>query len=171
MRDVRGALVQWWSLVKPGGYLILVVPDENLYEQGYWPSVFNSDHKSTFRLDRSHSWSPVSYECRSLLSELAMADIVELRLQDDGYDYALLRLRPGLLGRVQRGVGRILLWVSYRRQALFHHARISAPRVERFFDRLERRLGKPVGQTDGEALAQIQAIVRKRPEKLAEERS
>ena len=39
----------WWQLVKPKGYLITVVPHEDLYEQGQWPSRFNSDHKVTFR--------------------------------------------------------------------------------------------------------------------------
>jgi len=34
MKDVPAALNQWWALVRPGGYLILVVPDEDLYEQG-----------------------------------------------------------------------------------------------------------------------------------------
>src|SRR5690348_14443562 len=43
MRDVRRALQQWWSLVRHGGHLILVVPDEDLYEQGGWPSLFNRE--------------------------------------------------------------------------------------------------------------------------------
>src|ERR1700730_16888727 len=34
MRDVPKALEQWWALVRDGGYLVLVVPDEDLYEQG-----------------------------------------------------------------------------------------------------------------------------------------
>ena len=50
MRDVPAALTQWWALVRKGGYLVLVVPDEDLYEQGGWPSLFNSDHKATFRI-------------------------------------------------------------------------------------------------------------------------
>ena len=34
MRDVPGALAQWWSLVRPEGHLIMAVPHEDLYEQG-----------------------------------------------------------------------------------------------------------------------------------------
>ena len=34
--------------------------------------------------------------------------------------------------------------------------------LDQMLDRVERRLGKPVDQTDGPALAQIQAAVRKR---------
>ncbi|MBK8741304.1 MAG: class I SAM-dependent methyltransferase [Betaproteobacteria bacterium] len=53
MHDPPAALAEWWSLLKPGGYLILVVPDEDLYEQGIWPSIFNRDHKATFRLGQA----------------------------------------------------------------------------------------------------------------------
>jgi len=34
MRNVPDALTDWWSLVRPGGYMIIVVPDADLYEQG-----------------------------------------------------------------------------------------------------------------------------------------
>ena len=30
LRDPKVALTQWWGLVKPGGYLVIVVPDEDL---------------------------------------------------------------------------------------------------------------------------------------------
>ena len=75
MSDVPVALSNWWRLVKPGGYLILVVPDEDLYEQGIWPSIFNNDHKATFRLDKVETWSPISYEIRSLIASLSNAEI------------------------------------------------------------------------------------------------
>ena len=32
------ALRRWWEVLRPGGYLLVVVPDEDLYEQGVWPS-------------------------------------------------------------------------------------------------------------------------------------
>tara|TARA_B100000929_G_scaffold194153_1_gene153930 strand:- start:869 stop:1180 length:312 start_codon:yes stop_codon:yes gene_type:complete len=32
MHDPEKALLEWWKLIKPGGYLVLVVPDEDLYE-------------------------------------------------------------------------------------------------------------------------------------------
>ena len=89
MRDVPGALAQWWSLVRPEGHLIMAVPHEDLYEQGVWPSIFNHDHKATFRLRAAETWSPVSYDLEELLSGLPGAEIVEVVLEDDGYDYRL----------------------------------------------------------------------------------
>src|SRR5512137_544932 len=34
MTDPRHAICEWWNLVRPGGVLFLIVPDEDLYEQG-----------------------------------------------------------------------------------------------------------------------------------------
>lgn len=42
------ALSRWLELVKPGGYVVVTVPDEDLYEKSLWPSRFNSDHKFSF---------------------------------------------------------------------------------------------------------------------------
>src|SRR6185436_17933582 len=50
MHDPRAALCDWLSVVRPGGHLIVLVPDEDLYEQGHFPSLFNDDHKHTFTL-------------------------------------------------------------------------------------------------------------------------
>jgi hypothetical protein len=38
--------------------MIVLVPDEDLYEQGHFPSIFNTDHKSTFILRRPSSSRP-----------------------------------------------------------------------------------------------------------------
>ena len=73
MNNARDALAQWWSLVRPGGYLVITVPDEELYEQGFWPSQFNVEHHSTFRLEGPPR-SPVSYDLRALLSALPGAE-------------------------------------------------------------------------------------------------
>ncbi len=40
MVDVPNAILQWWQLVKQNGYMIIVVPDEDLYEQKCWPPIF-----------------------------------------------------------------------------------------------------------------------------------
>src|SRR5262245_47143385 len=48
MRDPREALHNWLRVLKPGGHLIVLVPEEDLYEQGVFPSTLNGDHKWTF---------------------------------------------------------------------------------------------------------------------------
>lgn len=83
------ALRSWFSVLKPGGHLIVLVPDEDLYEQGHFPSIFNNDHKATFTISKSHSWSPVSINCLDLIRELN-GDLVYMALQPDNYNLAKL---------------------------------------------------------------------------------
>jgi SAM-dependent methyltransferase len=42
----------WWAAVRPGGHLLVIVPDMEMYERGHWPSKYNCDHKTTWRLER-----------------------------------------------------------------------------------------------------------------------
>jgi SAM-dependent methyltransferase len=42
----------WWNAVKPGGHLVIIVPDMEMYERGHWPSRFNVDHKTRWVEDR-----------------------------------------------------------------------------------------------------------------------
>jgi SAM-dependent methyltransferase len=42
MRDPREALKHWLRVLRPGGHLVVMIPDEDLYEQGVFPSTFNS---------------------------------------------------------------------------------------------------------------------------------
>jgi SAM-dependent methyltransferase len=160
MRDVPAALVQWWALVKPGGHLIVVVPHEDLYEQGVWPSLFNADHKATFRLDKQHSWSPKSYDVRRLATGLPNCAIVDIAVQDAGYDYGLMR------SPLRRAIGLKLLGVIWRcRVALDYMQRkgLAVDWLGRSLDAAER-FAKPLDQTMGEALAQIQFVLRKTEE-------
>lgn len=157
MRNAPAALAQWWALVKPGGFLISVVPDEDLYEQGMWPSAFNPDHKATFRLDKAISWSPVSHDIRALVAALPGVEIIDCTVQDRGYDRGQLRNVPA-------GCKRALLRFSRRREALFSCLmRLGWPvwRLSECLARAELALGRPVDQTLGEATAQIQVVARK----------
>jgi predicted SAM-dependent methyltransferase len=46
-------LLNWWRVLKPGGYLILFVPDRDLYEKKTeLPSNWNPHHRHFFLLDR-----------------------------------------------------------------------------------------------------------------------
>jgi len=155
MKDVPKALAQWWALVRSGGYLILVVPDEDLYEQGGWPSLFNRDHKATFRLNKCSSWSPVSYDVLALVASLEGATIISCDRQDSGYDYSLMRSSFSRLDR--------LLFRLYRlTHAVMRRLGNPGGPLSRMADRFFRAAHTPVDQTQGKALAQIQIIAQKR---------
>jgi SAM-dependent methyltransferase len=155
MRDVPAALAQWWALVRPGGYLILVVPDEDLYEQGGWPSLFNSDHKATFRMGKVETWSPVSYDILELARSLPGAQIVSCQRHDRHYDHALRKSRITSLGR-------LLFRAHHFCNAVLRQAGAQSGWPGRATMRLFVWLGAPVDQTEGPALAQIELVARKR---------
>jgi SAM-dependent methyltransferase len=54
--DPAAALKNWWRVLKPGGFLILYLPDRNLYEKTLaLPSRWNSDHKRFFLLEKDEA--------------------------------------------------------------------------------------------------------------------
>lgn len=91
MRDARKALNNWLRVIKSGGHLVVQIPDEDLYEQGQWPSVFNPDHKICFTIAKEKSWSPVSVNLLDLLGDFRdTAEILSLQVLDHGYRYKSL---------------------------------------------------------------------------------
>ncbi len=149
MDEPKDALKQWWSLLAPGGHMILVVPDEDLYEQGFFPSLFNADHKATFTMAKHDSWSPNSHNLIDLIHQLDNSELVRVRLQDQHYDRTLMhrgvkkRRRAKAQIRLVRRLSRLLNWTGLSRE------------------RLVRWTGAPHDQTSGEAMAQIEVIVKK----------
>ena len=75
--DPREGIKSWFRVVKPGGYLLITIPDEDLYEQGVFPSTFNRDHKTTFTIYKPSSWSDRSVNVLDLLRELPESARVE----------------------------------------------------------------------------------------------
>jgi SAM-dependent methyltransferase len=150
MNDIPKAMSGWWELVKPGGIMMVIVPDEDLYEQGVFPSRFNPDHKATFTISKARSWSPRSYNLMELALGLPRAELVGITLQDVGYDRALMVHGE----RPCRGLHAFL-----RRVGWFWERRVGVrPSI---VDRLIQIVG-PIDQTMGtQALAQIQCIIRK----------
>lgn len=151
MHHAASALHEWWQLVRPGGHLFFIVPDEDLYEQGVFPSRFNADHKATFTISKVNSWSPVSVNVLDLARSLPQGEMVRLVLRDTGYDRSLLHHGPN------------------RPPILPLHAFIRAYnwscrhglRRRRWLDRFRARYFA-LDQTSGpDVLAQIECIVRK----------
>lgn len=91
MFDPRTAILDWWQLVRPLGALIFTVPDEDLYEQGIFPSIRNGDHKHTFTISKHTSWSDKSINVFDLALSLPDGVIKRLTLQDFGYDRSAIR--------------------------------------------------------------------------------
>lgn len=89
LRDPVVGMLNWWRVLRPGGYLIVAVPDEDLYDQGIVPSPFNPDHKWTFTAHKDSSWSPLSRNIFDLVRYLPNHKLVYITTRDTGYDYGL----------------------------------------------------------------------------------
>jgi SAM-dependent methyltransferase len=160
MHNPKQAINEWWQLVKPNGHLFFIVPDEDLYEQGVFPSRFNRDHKATFTISKSKSWSPVSVNVLELALGLPGGELVNIALQDQGYDRR--RYRHG----THHWHHRLLHRLYFR----LEECRLKFGPRNRLLDRVLQKTKKAVvryvpDQTLGSnALAQIQCIVRKKSE-------
>ena len=153
MFDPKKALTGWWSLVKPGGYLILVVPDESLYEQGIWPSAFNSDHKARFTTKKNPN-SVEIINLKVLIEGLHDSKIIHLEIQDMNYIYDLKFLSNKKYCLNRPMLFRLLLKGFYRCPNF----------IKLFFIPILKvyvKKGFVIDQTMGNALAQIQVIVKK----------
>jgi len=90
--DPREGLGNWFRIVRHGGYLIVTVPDEDLYEQGIFPSTFNKDHKWTFTIFKQKSWSNRSINVLDLVRDLGEgAELVLLQQLSATYRFDLPR--------------------------------------------------------------------------------
>lgn len=149
------ALKEWWSLVKPGGFMVIVIPHEDLYEQRVWPPIFNPDHKSTFRINKLETWSPVSYDILEIVSNLPNSLIIESEVHDLNYDYSIqFKKINKTVARIHRylhstaGLKRMIVVILYQVFSLV-------------FKNIKSSDDKVLDQTRGDALAQIQVVIQK----------
>jgi SAM-dependent methyltransferase len=90
--DPFEGLKNWLRVLKPGGHMVVMVPDEDMYEQGVFPSTFNRDHKSTFTVFKDQSWSEKSVNVLSLLQSLGeQVDIIKVEQLISTYRFDLPR--------------------------------------------------------------------------------
>ena len=88
LKDPYAAIHRWWEILKFGGYMLVVVPDEDLFEQGIWPSKFNPWHETSYTIHKSKSWSPASINLTEMVAQLPNHQVHWIRLIDDKYDYS-----------------------------------------------------------------------------------
>jgi SAM-dependent methyltransferase len=83
LRNPQAALARWWSLVKPGGYLIVCAPEVDGYEQGYWPSRWNPQHHFAFTASTDVSWCPANLNLAELVGVLPGHKLLRLEVVVD----------------------------------------------------------------------------------------
>ncbi|WP_449246862.1 methyltransferase domain-containing protein [Desulfarculus baarsii] len=92
LADPFEGVQNWFRVVKDGGYLIITVPDEDLYELGVFPSTFSLDHKWTFTVFKMNSWSDRSINIFDLIQKLGgAADVIKVERLTATYRFDLPR--------------------------------------------------------------------------------
>lgn len=91
MENSLNACMQWWLLVKLDGYMIITVPDEDLYEQGRFKAKphWSKDHKWTFTIYKKKSWSTRSINVLNMIKLLPDCQTIKVELVDTNYDYSI----------------------------------------------------------------------------------
>jgi ubiquinone/menaquinone biosynthesis C-methylase UbiE len=91
MVDPNIALHNWIRVLKPGGHLIITVPDEDMYEHGIWPSVNNPDHKWSFTISKDVSLMTRSINVVDLVKHFStVVKCLRISQIDDFYREGLL---------------------------------------------------------------------------------
>ena len=93
MHDPYEAIKNWLRILKTQGHMILVVPDEDLYERGVFPSQTNPDHKWTFTIWKQKSWTDKSINIFDLLKSLNNEiQVLKVELLDATYRPSLKKV-------------------------------------------------------------------------------
>ena len=102
-------LHNWFRVVREGGYLVITVPDEDMYEQGVFPCTFNRDHKWTFTVFKTKSWSNQSLNLLDMVCELGpAADMMKIEQLSATYRFDLPRFDQTLTPVAECGIEVIL---------------------------------------------------------------
>jgi SAM-dependent methyltransferase len=99
MHDPYVAFENWIRICKPGGHIITTIPEEDLYEQGSWPSIYNGDHKTTWTILKHQSWSPVSINVIEFLYQFKETiQVLKIERLDQAFVYSKQRIDQTLHG-------------------------------------------------------------------------
>lgn len=153
MQDPERVLHDWFSLVKSGGYLIVTIPHEVLYEQCFWPSIFNADHKVSFRINNlvNDNCYKNSISIEDLINRLPMSEIISITVDDHGYDYRLIANNRYKIRFIYL---ELLIFNKFINNRRFNM-------IGKLLLKILNIIGIPFDQTLGNALAQITFIIKK----------
>jgi SAM-dependent methyltransferase len=109
MVDPVAALRRWLAVTVYSGHVVCLVPDEDMYEQGVWPSTFNGDHKYTFTAWKRVSWSNASVNVLDLVRMVGPdAELVRLEVCYGSFDYQPGRRVDQTLGASESAIEFVL---------------------------------------------------------------
>lgn len=93
MQQPDVAMTNWLRVLKPGGHMVLMLPDEDMFEQGIWPSPYaGKDHVTSWTISKHESWCPQSINIIEFLSKFIKdIEILKIEKLDSTYIYSAAR--------------------------------------------------------------------------------
>ena len=92
LNDPYEAFENWIRICKPGGHIITTIPDEDLYEQGEFPSTFNGDHKTSWTILKESTWSSNSINVIEFLYQYKdQIEVLKIELINQAFSYDVER--------------------------------------------------------------------------------
>jgi tetratricopeptide (TPR) repeat protein len=159
MNDPLQALGNWIRICKPGGHLIITAPDEDLYEQGVWPSTFNIDHKWSFTIHKPASWSPRSISLMKLSMHFQdEVEVLKIEKLDSAFKHG-----QGRYDQLSHGLAESAIELVLRKRERQAQATAVVDNVEATF--ALATILHQAGQRD-EALEGYKAVLQHQPEHL-----
>lgn len=91
MSDPWVAMKNWIRVLKKGGHMILLLPDEDMFEQGQWPSAYaGKDHITAWTIKKKSSWCIASINVVDFFGEFAdTMEILKIEKLDATYLYTV----------------------------------------------------------------------------------
>jgi SAM-dependent methyltransferase len=113
MVDPQIALINWVRVVRPGGYIVVVIPDEEMYEHLRWPSAYNDDHKWSFTIYRAIPRLPKSVNVFDLLTQVwSQVEIIKVERIEAGYRHDFGETDQTALGTAECSIEFVLRKIS-----------------------------------------------------------
>lgn len=83
------ALENWIRVTRKEGHIVILLPDEDMFEQGVWPSRYSgTDHITSWTIGKKDSWAPKSRNVMSfLIKYLDKVSVQKIELLDSTYFY------------------------------------------------------------------------------------
>lgn len=82
MKDPIAALQRWTEIAKK--YLVIFVPDQEMYEKNQWPSKYNWDHKFSFTTQNKIKL-PKTINVFDMLTKLEDVDVLKVERIETGW--------------------------------------------------------------------------------------
>lgn len=153
LNDPIKSVKDFETLVKDNGYLILIIPTFEYYEQSIWPSIFNIDHKFAFTYYYNTGTKNYLLSINNIIECLSYSKLIKIESILENYNKSLIiRNYMGLKSKTLRKISRISFEIN----------KMQIPKkIKLYIFYILKLLNIPVDQSAGESICSTVLIFHK----------